>query len=234
MKYVIYNDLLYVRSKWKIFLIFLSIPCVFSLFLHFVLNIDFSNLNVELFYTNIGSNNNINSIIEYSMLAIIISFFSFIITKIFTKDFDFGRENIFLRISQNKWIIYKIISLLIIILIIEFLMISAISIIYLLCGYNLYLHEYLLILLYDYIDKIILMCFNLLIYKLNQKLFLFIILFIYIICTLFDENIIIIITNTIFSINFYNNLYFLMVIPLLIIVIIIYKKNLYNLFIRSD
>ena len=39
--------------------------------------------------------------------------------KLFIKDFKFGPENIFLRISKNKWLNIKMINILIIMLLIE-------------------------------------------------------------------------------------------------------------------
>lgn len=112
MKYILYNDFLSFFKKYKKYVciyytIILLVPIV-QLFCGIP-------ISLSLFLDIVGLNSDISSgIISILMFFLNLVFHLLIAFQIFDNDIKKGQENIFLRMSGEKWIIYKIVSLIII------------------------------------------------------------------------------------------------------------------------
>ena len=119
MKYLFYNDICYLKFKRnKIILVYFILPFI-SYFL--LVNANMSTMQIILSCLGLNFNIKENSIFEIIIFITNISFFTFIIIDLFLKDICYQTDNIFLRMSPQKWIFLKIIYSFIIIFTIRLL-----------------------------------------------------------------------------------------------------------------
>lgn len=110
MKYIIYNDIRYiVKKERKIVLLYLFIIVMLTfLFSYSNYSID-DNIIIKIF----GLDCNFKEFDWIEILSYIFSMSIFILLsfKTYIRDMKNNLENIFLRISKKRWIIYKLISI---------------------------------------------------------------------------------------------------------------------------
>lgn len=143
------------KKKSKLLLFLLIILLIYPVFIKLTLNYDYASTNTSnLFLNNIGGSNNVNSILNYLIMILLICFYSYISISTFIKDVGYGRENIFLRLSKNKWLFTKTIVIITYTIFIEIIIISILAIIYTLFGANISIIDYARIICADILSKI--------------------------------------------------------------------------------
>lgn len=181
MKYIFTNDFYYFKKKYLTFyLLFLLVNILFPMYLKMILNIDFSEQYIfKIYKINLGIDYGNFSLIEYFIFIINIAFFVFVAQDIFSKDFNFGKEYIFLRMSLNKWILLKLLYNIIFTICISSLEFFLVSYTYILCGFKLKLLYIVKILFIDIFLKIILQILSLIFVNIFEKNSFLIIILIY-------------------------------------------------------
>ena len=111
MKYLIIYDLEKLKNNKKIIISYFLLIIIIFMYNIYTLGSDFNTVKLNMFISNIGGYQKINHPIQLISTLFILSSFYYIIIYIFTKDFQLGRENIFLRISKNKWFNIKIFNI---------------------------------------------------------------------------------------------------------------------------
>lgn len=109
MKYIIKNDINYmIKKEFKIIIIYFAVAFLCPIFLSYDQYITIE----RLIYGSLGFGLPIKylSIFEKLISCFSIITYLYLIFKIFTKDILNNMENLFLRISARKWLLYKIIS----------------------------------------------------------------------------------------------------------------------------
>ena len=221
MKYVLINDLNYLfKNKYKLFL-FIFTLCLYPIYIRIILNYRFDSKEIfNIFLSNIGISGFINSIIEFGMLLFNTSFICYIISGIYNINSELGNENIFLRISYKKWILYKLLSIIIINIIILMSELSVLFIIYkFLFSTNFNYFELIINILES---KLILSLLILIVYNISDKIYFVIINLLYLIFAINKSKFGILL--------YYDSIYYKIILLVLCIIIFVYisKKNIYN------
>lgn len=181
MKYLLINDFYNIFiNKRKIIYIWLLILILYPIFIRIVLNISFTDLDeMSLFLGNIGGNYKVNSVFEYLILIWNVTFYSYIVIDVFTEDVKYGRENIFLRSSKEKWLIRKMIIIVTYTAILEIFSLLILGLVYIWLGANFNLSAIFSILVIDILMKLILQFTNIILLLISSKYSFFIIVFLY-------------------------------------------------------
>lgn len=172
MKYLIFNDLFYSLGKHKKLVIFyIAIPIIYLLFnayMKIIINQDFfdSILAINVDYR-------ISGWLSMLLYLFYIFVYIYIMILLFAKDLKNGSENIFLRMSPIKWIMCKMLSIMIIDFIL--LILLYLSIIMIFISLNFFVENLIILFLKNYayfllVQNIILLIF--IIYKKYPKIVL--------------------------------------------------------------
>lgn len=218
MKYLSLNDLLYLLRKKYLVLILIFILPLFLLL--FRINIDLNTIDIVMFVT--GTNLKYRSALE--VIIFLFNCFSiiYLVFYLYTKDLTNQLENIFLRLTPEKYILIKNLLCtvtLIIIKIIEYL------VIYLFVLKRIVFYTYLKLLLSDityiiFIQYICLLLYSL--FLLLKKNIYIIIPLIVLISSLIPKNIV--------SIGNYLLIFLVLIIALYFIIYLIFSKNIQKIF----
>lgn len=181
MKYLLTNDFYNIFvNKRKLIYLWLLILILYPIFIRIVLDINFTDLDeIDLFLGNIGGNYNVNSVFEYLILLWNVTFYSYIVIDVFTKDVKYGRENIFLRVSKEKWLTRKIIIIITYTTILEIFSFLILGLVYILLGANFDISTIFSIIVIDILIKLFLQFINIFLLLFSSKYSFFIIIFIY-------------------------------------------------------
>lgn len=145
MKYIILNDMFFMNKKIKKWLI------VYMLIIFLVpFYIKYANLlSYDYFFVNIGLKFNKNSFIEILLFLLNICFYLYISLNLFFSNVKFGVDNLFNRITKKKYIIGKLLSMLLILLLIIIINFTVLFLIYSFLGIRIF--DILSILIYSFI-----------------------------------------------------------------------------------
>lgn len=181
MKYLLINDFYNIFiNKRKLIYLWLLILVLYPIFIRIVLDINFIDLDeINLFLGNIGGNYKVNSVFEYLILIWNVTFYSYIVIDVFTKDVKYGRENIFLRVSKEKWLTRKIIIIITYTTILEIFSFLILGLVYILLGANLGISTIFSIMVIDILVKLFLQFMNIVLLLISSKYSFFIIVFLY-------------------------------------------------------
>lgn len=167
MKYIFFNDVKEVKRFFKFFSIYLLF---LLLILLFFTGGDQSNI-YKLSSMGFKFNQKGESILVFLMYMLEILLISYLVINIYLKDIKFNSENIFLRMSPNKWLSCKLISIFFIIIV--FIFIKFIIIFIFLIYRNISIDSILLISNMGknilYILNIVLLCISILSCLSNKK-----------------------------------------------------------------
>lgn len=119
MKYIIENDLSYIK-KFFLKKIFLYLVLLIGTFKIIKLVGGDSNFNVFLKIIGVSYKYD-DSFLEKAIYILDVLAIFYMTVALFVKDLKNGKENIFLRIKLRKWILYKLLSISLIILIVQIL-----------------------------------------------------------------------------------------------------------------
>lgn len=232
MKYILLNDLFSIISRWKYFICWISVIIMYPIFLKIGVDLDFNTTNIIYnFYGNIGSLSKINSIIEYGMLVFNLGFFSYLSIFLFTSNLELGKENIFLRISHKKWIICKIFSIILMIMVFVIIENILLLMVYKILGATISLNNFIIILFYNMISRLLFSFICILIMLFSKKYFFVIAILIYLIGTLEIDNCIITsISQTLYSSEYHNIVPMMITITIIIITYFTSERKIYELF----
>lgn len=115
MKFIIINDIFnFYKKNIKIILMYLI---SFVVYIIFSLSMFSYSENYNIFYKALGLKLNYEFASDLLMFGINIAFYIFVFFSIFLSDFKNGITNIFSRLKKKNYVIYKFISLFLIIII---------------------------------------------------------------------------------------------------------------------
>ena len=208
------------NTKYKYILYIITIYLLYLIFQKIIFPNNFKDI-IKLFSRNLGICYDTNHFLDILIILLTNFFLSYNAISILFTDLKYGREQILLRISTKKYIITKLISILIITFLINLIIYLILTLSITLMGYNIYNFVLLKLFIMDLIIKI---------------LFQYIVIAIY---TLFRKNISIFFSfinsgKIFFAYN--NNMYILLLILILITIFTywILKLKIINLFERSE
>lgn len=236
MKYVFVNDLYYfLKTNFKLFILYTLVRFIFPLFLALVLGTDFGLSSMrDLFLNNLGIKWLPFSSIEYMIYILNICFYSYLVMDVFSKDLKFGKEYLFMRCSINKWLLQKIIVIFLDTTILETLVLIPLGGLYISFGLKLTFIELFQILFFDICIKFILELITIILLLLCSKMSNLLIILIYSFSSLFYQIINKDITIPLFVDIYFNKpIYLLITFSVLIILIFKIRKKLFVLFERS-
>jgi hypothetical protein len=217
MKYMLLNDFNALKKQRKIIIAYTICLIIFCLcMLKINEQIDVENINLK----SLGMIFSFNYI-DILMYALNYLYYLYIIISIFLSNINCSGQNIFSRVTKKKYFIYKLISILLIILISKIIYHILICII---CNIN--LNFITLLIDYNYTISIGLLLIILFIFYCVKKN-IFITMLIILLCIIFCN------TNILSSINI--PLYALIISNIILIIILIYlSKFLFNIYERND
>ncbi len=184
MKYLIIYDLEKLKNNKKIIISYFLLIIIIFMYNIYTLGSDFNTVKLNMFISNIGGYQKINHPIQLISTLFILSSFYYIIIYIFTKDFQLGRENIFLRISKNKWFNIKIFNIILITLILEFLTFLILTTLFYISNNEIAITTILNIFITDSLTKLLFITISLILYILFNFYGIVILLFIVIISSI--------------------------------------------------
>lgn len=194
MKYLFTLDFKEVlRHKWLIFG-FYGIVILFLIFNNYIGS--FNDNDIYMIFITIGGYQKVTHPILLIYTLLIFSFYAYMALVIFIKDFALS-SNIFLRISRARWFKYKILNILLIIFIFEFILFILVFWFFeinvdILIMFNILLVDFMTKMIFILVTFILYIMFNYYGYLIN----LFIVL---ISCTNY------LVSSCYFSVNYYNN-----------------------------
>jgi len=172
MKYVIFNDVKLILNKYKKYLLMYLILLVCFVFIQVLMgNPADKSLVVKAF----GLNADRQDLLALTMFAFHLTFFIYIAIVLFVNDLKSGKCNLFLRISIQKWILYKFISIIVIIVMVE--TVSLLSVILMFFLKNGVFLDFSSIFIFDLLFIIAFLSFSIACYL--NKTYLFMIIFIF-------------------------------------------------------
>lgn len=117
MNYIVKNDILYLlKYKKKIMLMYFLMIVIYIV----VGLISKSSNDAQLFYDSLGLNCSLTKNVLVMMMYLFnVGIFLYISFILFTKDIKNGIDNIFLRLDKKKWLLVKIMSILLVTIIIK-------------------------------------------------------------------------------------------------------------------
>lgn len=235
MKYILTNDWLYLKKYIKIILIFLLILNIYPLYVKLTIGYDFSESYLNILFLNIGGIQKINSLYELTVLLLIFNFNIFLTFSLILKDFNLGNENLFLRITQKKYIKSKIIILIFLLICLEIMIFVSLYLTYILIGANIVTKKYFIYFIFDILCKIVFSLFSITMYLIIRKYATFILNLLLALSTMGKIKFLSVLFIDNYSFNFKE--FFLMIIIILVlynIVKMLFLKK-YNVFFeRSD
>ncbi len=176
--YLIRCDISFILSKIKIIVFYLFLTTLYIGYIKLNSDLVIEKNLLMVFLGNIGGYDKINSIYQLSFMLIFFTFRMFFVLSLYTKDFQIGGENLFLRISKGKYFIYRLINHGIISLIFEMLLFVLLYIVYSIIGVHLGLIFVVKAFLCDLLVKTFFDCSFLLLYTIIKKYSLIFIIFI--------------------------------------------------------
>lgn len=181
MKYLFFNDFYYVLKKYiKYYFLFLILMIAFPVFLKYVLEIDFKDSFIlNLFYFNVGINYAEFSPLEFMIFILNIAFYSFFYLDMFSKDIEFGKEFVLLRINLFRWILCKILINLFYTIIFYIFEIVLLFIIYIFFGYKFQLYNFLMISFFGFCLRFLLQLINIIFLIAFKKYCFFLVILLY-------------------------------------------------------
>ena len=108
--YLIRCDISFILSKIKIIVFYLFLTTLYIGYIKLNSDLVIEKNLLMVFLGNIGGYDKINSIYQLSFMLIFFTFRMFFVLSLYTKDFQIGGENLFLRISKGKYFIYRLIN----------------------------------------------------------------------------------------------------------------------------
>lgn len=168
MKYIFINDIEYlIHNKKKLLLILFILPLIFLL-----ININIDLPCIDLINLTMATNFNIDSytILELMMFIFNIVIYLYFIVDIYIKDIEYQLDNIFLRLSPNRWYLKKTSMFCLLMFFTKFIQYLMVGII-LLIKNKLIITDILYVMLLDYIYILLLQFLFLLIYIISLCLF---------------------------------------------------------------
>lgn len=225
MKYLIYSDLEELKKCKKIIICYLLMLVLYYIYNGIILDFDFNSEKSNIFLTNIGGFQKIYHPIVMAYTLFIFAIYYYIALKLFVKDFKLGAENIFLRISQKKWLNIKLFNIFIITFILEILTFVILLLLFFITGNSLSITSIFTIFIADLFTKMLFINLSIIGYILFNYYGIFIFLLIIIISSIGK------IYNLgfyLFSINFLDNYFEILiyfVLSLLLLKFIFIRKN---------
>ena len=229
------------NTKYKYILYIITIYLLYLIFQKIIFPNNFKDI-IKLFSRNLGICYDTNHFLDILIILLTNFFLSYNAISILFTDLKYGKEQILLRISTKKYIITKLISILIITFLINLIIYLILTflinlIIYLiltlsitLMGYNIYNFVLLKLFIMDLIIKILFQYIVIAIYTLFRKNISIFFSFITPLTALLKIN-----SGKIFF-AYNNNMYILLLILILITIFtyLILKLKIINLFERSE
>ena len=233
MRYLLMLDLEELKKNKKVIIYFLLAAVAYSIYNGMIFDFNFGNERIKIFLMNIGGFQKIFHLVPMIFTLFIFASYYYIFMKLFIKDFKFGPENIFLRISKNKWLNIKMINILIIMLLIETFTFLILLTVFFVTGNGLNLISVLKIFLADFFTKTLFVILSLIMYLLFNYYSIFI-LFLIILLSSFGN-----IYNLgfyLFGVNFIDNIWLLLICLLLLFLLLksIFVRKSVVVFERSD
>ena len=212
------------NTKYKYILYIITIYLLYLIFQKIIFPNNFKDI-IKLFSRNLGICYDTNHFLDILIILLTNFFLSYNAISILFTDLKYGKEQILLRISTKKYIITKLISILIITFLINLITLSIT-----LMGYNIYNFVLLKLFIMDLIIKILFQYIVIAIYTLFRKNISIFFSFITPLTALLKIN-----SGKIFF-AYNNNMYILLLILILITIFtyLILKLKIINLFERSE
>ncbi len=145
MRYIILNDIFFINKKMKKWLI------IYMLIIFLVpFYLKYTNLlSSDYFFVNVGLKFNKNSFIEVLLFLLNICFYLYITLNLFFSNIKFGIDNLFNRITKKRYIIGKMLSMSLILLLLLIISFTVLFLIYNFLGIRIF--NILPILLYSFV-----------------------------------------------------------------------------------
>ena len=217
------------NTKYKYILYIITIYLLYLIFQKIIFPNNFKDI-IKLFSRNLGICYDTNHFLDILIILLTNFFLSYNAISILFTDLKYGKEQILLRISTKKYIITKLISILIITFLINLIIYLILTLSITLMGYNIYNFVLLKLFIMDLIIKILFQYIVIAIYTLFRKNISIFFSFITPLTALLNIN-----SGKIFF-AYNNNMYILLLILILITIFtyLILKLKIINLFERSE
>ena len=156
------------NTKYKYILYIITIYLLYLIFQKIIFPNNFKDI-IKLFSRNLGICYDTNHFLDILIILLTNFFLSYNAISILFTDLKYGKEQILLRISTKKYIITKLISILIITFLINLIIYLILTLSITLMGYNIYNFVLLKIFIMDLIIKILFQYIVIAIYTLFRK-----------------------------------------------------------------
>ena len=142
------------NTKYKYILYIITIYLLYLIFQKIIFPNNFKDI-IKLFSRNLGICYDTNHFLDILIILLTNFFLSYNAISILFTDLKYGKEQILLRISTKKYIITKLISILIITFLINLIIYLILTLSITLMGYNIYNFVLLKLFIMDLIIKIL-------------------------------------------------------------------------------
>ena len=230
MSSIIKRDLLTTKRYKYTFFIFL-IYLFYFLLQYFFMKSLFKEGTLNVLTRSIGINYNCVHFLDILVIILTIIYIIFLTLSIYLDDLSSGKEQILLRISRKKYVVSKLLSIIIYIFISNFILYILFVLMFMLFKYNVNYNFLLRLFLIDSLLKVIYSYLCLIIYNFTNILITTLILMLIPICALLKLPF-----QILYAYQNMNNLWFLLLIfsIIFIISVLVLTKRIDTLFLKEE